>query len=94
MTPPILTDIDGRYYYIYGAINLAIIVPIVYFFFPETNGRTLEEIDEIFRNSKNALQPVKFSRNARRNHVPPQAFGDDKPSTTQSELKDAEELKE
>lgn len=89
MTPPILTDINGRYYYIYGAINLGLILPIVYFFFPETNGRALEEIDEIFRNSKNALQPVRFSRNARRNHVLPDAFGD-KPKVAEHEMKEEE----
>ncbi|KAL9054988.1 MAG: hypothetical protein Q9162_003843 [Coniocarpon cinnabarinum] len=62
MTPAVLADIAGRYYILYAAINLFLIIPVVYFFFPETNQRTLEEMDEIFRNSSNALQPVKVSR--------------------------------
>jgi len=31
----------------------------VYFFFPETSGRHLEEVDQIFRESKNIFDPVK-----------------------------------
>lgn len=34
----------------------------MYFFFPETAGRHLEEVDEIFRNSKNIFDPVKQAR--------------------------------
>lgn len=33
----------------------------VYFFFPETNGRHLEEVDQIFRDSKNIFDPVKMA---------------------------------
>ena len=62
MTPAILDDIKGRYYIVYACINLFLIVPTVYLFFPETSQRTLEEMDEIFRNSSNAFQPVKASR--------------------------------
>lgn len=32
------------------------------FFFPETNGRHLEEVDQIFRDSKNIFDPVKQAR--------------------------------
>lgn len=34
----------------------------MYFFFPETNGRHLEEVDQIFRDSKNIFDPVKVAR--------------------------------
>ena len=34
----------------------------VYLFYPETNGRHLEEVDQIFRDSKNILEPVKVAR--------------------------------
>lgn len=34
----------------------------MYVFFPETSGRHLEEVDQIFRDSKNIFQPVKVSR--------------------------------
>jgi hypothetical protein len=33
----------------------------VYLFFPETNGLHLEEVDQIFRDSKTVLDPVKMS---------------------------------
>lgn len=32
------------------------------FFFPETNGRHLEEVDQIFRDSKSVFDPVKMAR--------------------------------
>jgi hypothetical protein len=34
----------------------------VYFFFPETNGLHLEEVDQIFKESKNIFQPVRVAR--------------------------------
>ena len=34
----------------------------VYFFFPETTGRQLEEVDQIFRDSKTIFDPVKTAR--------------------------------
>jgi len=34
----------------------------VYFFFPETNGLHLEEVDQIFRESKSIFQPVRVAR--------------------------------
>lgn len=47
ITPVAFDSIDSYTYTIFAAIN-ALMVPAVYFFFPETSGRTLEEIDEIF----------------------------------------------
>jgi hypothetical protein len=35
--------------------------PGVYLFFPETNNLHLEEVDQIFRDSKNCLSPVKVA---------------------------------
>jgi len=34
----------------------------VYLFFPETNGLHLEEVDQIFRESKSIFQPVRVAR--------------------------------
>ena len=34
----------------------------VYLFFPETNGLHLEEVDQIFRESKGVLQPVRVAK--------------------------------
>lgn len=42
-------------------VDLADMWAAVYFFFPETNGLHLEQVDQIFRDSKNALYPVKVA---------------------------------
>ncbi len=34
----------------------------MYLFWPETSGRHLEEIDQIFRDSKNIFEPPKMAR--------------------------------
>lgn len=34
----------------------------VWLFFPETNARHLEEVDQIFRDSSNIFDPVKMAR--------------------------------
>ncbi|KAJ5333802.1 hypothetical protein N7541_003632 [Penicillium brevicompactum] len=61
ITPIGFDSIGSRYYIIFAVINAAI-VPSVYFFFPETKGRSLEEIDEIFAQSKNIFDPPRVAR--------------------------------
>ncbi|TIC46325.1 putative MFS monosaccharide transporter [Wallemia mellicola] len=46
-TPPMLAAINWGTFLFFGIINLCF-VPIVYLFYPETAGRSLEEIDVIF----------------------------------------------
>ena len=41
----------------------AFIIPVVYFFYPETAYRSLEEIDTIFRKTKGWLDAVATARN-------------------------------
>ncbi|EAW14400.1 putative MFS sugar transporter [Aspergillus clavatus NRRL 1] len=67
VTPVGFNTIGYRYYIIFAVLNAAI-VPIVFFFFPETNGRTLEEIDEIFMRSKSIWDPPKVARSLPRMH--------------------------
>ena len=50
ITPPGTTNLGNRYWIIFAILN-ASFVPLVYFFFPETNGRSLEEMDNIFAKS-------------------------------------------
>ncbi|KUJ07784.1 general substrate transporter [Mollisia scopiformis] len=50
ISPPGTTNLSNRYWIIFAVLNVSF-VPIVFFFFPETNGRSLEEIDHIFENS-------------------------------------------
>ncbi|KAJ6095410.1 hypothetical protein N7486_006156 [Penicillium sp. IBT 16267x] len=61
MTPVGFDTISNRYYIIFAVTN-AVIVPCVYFFFPETKGRTLEEIDEIFAKSESIFDPPRVAR--------------------------------
>ncbi|KAH8429639.1 putative MFS sugar transporter [Aspergillus melleus] len=68
VTPVGFNTIEYRYYIIFAVLN-AVIVPVVYFFFPETNGRSLEEIDEIFLRSKSVLDPPRLARTLPRMHL-------------------------
>ncbi|TVY82881.1 Sugar transporter STL1 [Lachnellula suecica] len=62
ITPVGFDTLGYKYYIIYACINLFLILPSVYFFFPETNGRSLEEVDQIFLASKNIFAPVSIAR--------------------------------
>ena len=84
ITPIAFTSIGWRYFIVYCVLN-ATWVPIVYFFFPETkgqdhpsgrslltrSGRTLEEIDEIFIQSKSIFDTVSVAK-----HLPIQSLPD------------------
>ncbi|KAJ9639742.1 hypothetical protein H2204_003535 [Knufia peltigerae] len=50
VTPPGSANLKNRYWIIYAVLNAAFI-PLIYLFFPETNGRSLEEMDQVFENS-------------------------------------------
>jgi MFS family permease len=60
ITPVGIASITWRYYVIYASCSAAAVVGI-YFFYPETQGRSLEQIDQIFRQSKSIFDPVKLS---------------------------------
>ncbi|KAH9880818.1 hypothetical protein IAQ61_001112 [Plenodomus lingam] len=47
ITPVLITGIGWGTYLLFAALN-ACFIPIIYFFYPETSGRSLEEIDLIF----------------------------------------------
>ncbi|KAF2098694.1 general substrate transporter [Rhizodiscina lignyota] len=68
VTPVGFTDIKWRYFIVYCALNAAF-VPCIYFFFPETKGRSLEEIDEIFTQSRNIFDPVKVAKRLPHKHL-------------------------
>ncbi|KAH7921981.1 general substrate transporter [Leucogyrophana mollusca] len=58
---PSFNNISWRTYIVFAALNAAII-PVVYFFFPETGGRSLEDMDVVFALAYNeGLDPVKVS---------------------------------
>ena len=61
VTPVAFTDIGYRYFIVYAVLNAAF-VPTIYFAFPETAGRDLEEIDEIFAEATGIWDAVKVSK--------------------------------
>ncbi|SMY19035.1 unnamed protein product [Zymoseptoria tritici ST99CH_1A5] len=60
ITPVAFATIGYQTYIIFAVIN-AFIVPCVWFFYPETAYRSLEEMDDIFRNSKGYFDVVKVA---------------------------------
>jgi sugar porter (SP) family MFS transporter len=61
VTPLGFNNIKWGYYLVWAAIN-TIIIPVIYFCFPETAGRSLEEIDEIFARSKSIFDVVGIAK--------------------------------
>lgn len=63
ITPPAFANLQYRTYIIFAIFNAALL-PCVYIFFPETKGRTLEELDVMFAiaNAEN-VSPVSKARN-------------------------------
>ncbi|KAJ5614436.1 Major facilitator superfamily domain general substrate transporter [Penicillium herquei] len=59
---PIAFNSMGEYYFlIYAGLNAAM-APAIFFLFPETSGRSLEEIDDIFTLSESAFATVRVAR--------------------------------
>lgn len=60
ITPVLITNIGYKSYIVFAVLNLAAI-PVVYFFFPETNQLPLEAVDFLFSRdgqTRNLLQAV------------------------------------
>ncbi|THG95507.1 hypothetical protein EW026_g6162 [Hermanssonia centrifuga] len=61
VTGPSFSNINWGTYIVFAALN-AMIVPVIYFFFPETSGRSLEDMDVIFALAyKEGVSPVEVS---------------------------------
>lgn len=60
VTPVAFSTIGYKTYIVFAVIN-AFMVPCVYFFFPETAYRSLEEMDEIFHKTTNAFDVIQIA---------------------------------
>jgi len=62
MVTPVAIETIGWQYYLVFLIISAIIVPVVWFGYPETMGRSLEELEMMFSESRSIRSIVKESR--------------------------------
>lgn len=53
ITPPAINNIGYKTYIIFAVLN-ACWVPVIYFFFPETKGLELEDVDRLFAKDGDA----------------------------------------
>lgn len=61
ITPIAFTALGWRYFVIFAGLT-AFMIPFIYYFMPETAGRSLEEVDQIFTKSKSMLDAVSLAR--------------------------------
>jgi len=61
VTPIAIRTIGWKYYLVYACIG-AIIPVVVFFYFPETKGRTLEELDIMFKQVPSIREIVRVSQ--------------------------------
>ncbi|KAI3401967.1 hypothetical protein diail_3941 [Diaporthe ilicicola] len=62
ITPVAIDTIGWQYYIVFAVVGFCIPVS-VYFLYPETMGRNLEEIDMMFKDSPSIWATVKFAKN-------------------------------
>jgi hypothetical protein len=61
VTPVAIANIGYQYYIVYAVIAACIPI-VVYFLYPETMGRNLEEIELMFKESPSVWGTVKFAK--------------------------------
>lgn len=61
ITPIAFATISWRYYIVYAVIGVSV-APMVYFLFPETKGRSLEEMDRLFSEPSHWWKVPQFAR--------------------------------
>lgn len=70
ITPVAINSIGYRYYIVYAAISGSI-PPLVYFFYPETMNRNLEQLSLIFREAPSIMSIVSMARQIPKGEVVP-----------------------
>ncbi|KAJ5728230.1 general substrate transporter [Penicillium malachiteum] len=83
ITPVAFVTIKWRYYIVYAVISISVAV-MVYFFFPETNCRSLEEMDELLSNPDHWWQVPSYAREVR--------TGEPDPSPTKTSISHIEKV--
>lgn len=73
VNPIAMRDIGWKYYIVFCCL-LALLLVLVYFFFPETRGRTLEQIAEIFDGKNHTMGHSGQSSNEGEKDGPDNAF--------------------
>lgn len=68
ITPPGTANLGNKFWIIFAVLN-ASFVPIVYFFFPETKGRSLEDIDIVFRHTTSIFDAVAVAKRMTKEQV-------------------------
>ncbi|KAF9143698.1 hypothetical protein BG015_000349, partial [Linnemannia schmuckeri] len=66
--PPLLESIQYRTYFIFGGFCVAMTIH-VFFMFPETKGRTLEEMDQIFNSDVPIFKAWEASKIPTTSHI-------------------------
>ncbi|CAI7651068.1 unnamed protein product [Penicillium bialowiezense] len=61
VTPIAFNSIGWKYFIIFAALN-AVTAPVIYYFYPETAGLTLEDVDEVFIMSTGVLDTVRVAK--------------------------------
>ena len=62
MITPVAIDTIGWKYYILYLVISACIIPVVFLFYPETMGRSLEELEMMFVETKSIFGVVRESK--------------------------------
>lgn len=68
ITPIAFVTITWRYYIVYAVIG-ASVAPMVYFLFPETKGRSLEEMGTLFSEPEHWWQVTAFARTMKKSEL-------------------------
>ena len=68
ITPPAISNIGWKTYIIFAVLN-ACWVPIIYFFFPETKGLELEDVDRLFAGKSSTSTTDELFQNGEDVHV-------------------------
>lgn len=77
VTPVAFATIGYKYYIVYACTGVSVL-PMVYFLFPETNGRSLEDMDRIFSGPQHWWQVPSAAEHLQKSAIVDIENGDEK----------------